>query len=218
MTDPLPPLPATAAPAEVVAALDALAAGQWVATDADETLWAGDVGDEVVLLASRGVAPWPAGSADFAAYQAHMAGEGYADACRQCAVTLAAVAAEPARAALQPHLDRVPSRQWLVDALLRAQDRGVQVWIVSASPRPVVQWTAVPRGFRADRVIGIDAVDGKAVEPAPVGHGKVAAWRQLGLPAPDVALGDSKWDGPLLASARRGFLLAKASAERQGGA
>ena len=44
-------------------------------------------------------------------------------------------------------------------------------------------------------------------EPVTVGEGKVAAWRGLGFTAPAVALGDSKWDLPLLEIAGVGYLL-----------
>lgn len=210
----LPPLPPLANPAEVMAAIDALPAGAWLATDADETLWAADVGDEVVRLAAAGGGPFAAGSADFIWYAKEMAEGDYAGACRFAARLLATVDAEAVRVALTPVLAQVRCRAWLIKALARASARGVHVAIVSASPRPVVQWACALHGLETAAVIGIEVDAAGVREPAPVGFGKVAAWERLGLTQPEIALGDSRWDAPLLAMARHGFLLAKASADR----
>ncbi len=207
----LPPMAPLADPAAVLAALEALTAGAVVATDADETLWAGDVGDEIVRLASEGGGPFARGDADFAWYSKEMAEGDYANACRFAARLLAQVDAEAVRTAVSPTLAAIAVRGWLVDALLRAMDRGVQLVIVSASPLPVVRWTADLHGLHAAAVIGIEARANEVQEPAPVGFGKVEAWQRLGLAQPQVALGDSRWDGPLLQMAQAGFLLQKAS-------
>ena len=211
LPDGLNRLPNVAEPRVVLRAIAALPPGAVIATDADETLWGCDVGDEVMRAADAGVAPWPANSADFAVYHRDMMGGDYMEACRLSARTLALVDAQAAEQALRATLAAGPIRRWLAEALQQASARGVHVWIVSASPKPVVQWTAALHGFSPDRVLGIVVAAGKVVEPAPVGLGKVAAWRALGLPRPDIALGDSRWDGPLLASAKVGFLLQKAS-------
>ncbi len=208
-------LPDQADPRDVLRAIRAVPAGGTIASDADETLWACDVGDEVMRAADAGTGPWPAGAADFARYEHDMNSGDYMEACRRSARTLAQVPASAAQAALQPVLAAARLRRWLAEALQEASDRGVQVWIVSASPRPVVQWAAALHGFSPDRVIGIEVKEGVVVEPAPVGLGKVAAWRRRGLAKPDIALGDSRWDGPLLASAKVGFLLQKASLDPQ---
>lgn len=209
----LPPLPPLANPAEVLAAIDALPAGAWLATDADETLWAADVGDELVRLAAAGGGPFAAGSADFAWYSKEMSEGDYAGACRFAAQLLSTVDAEAVRVALEPVLAQVRCRGWLVRALARASARGVHVAIVSASPRLVVQWACAVHGLETAQVIGIEVSGSGVREPAPVGFGKVAAWLELGLAQPQIALGDSRWDAPLLAMARHGFLLAKASAD-----
>ncbi|HAN31733.1 MAG TPA: hypothetical protein DCQ06_09075, partial [Myxococcales bacterium] len=39
-------------PADVIARLDALRRGDWIATDCDGTLWRGDIGDDVVKAAA----------------------------------------------------------------------------------------------------------------------------------------------------------------------
>ncbi len=207
---PLPALPPVADAAAIIAALRAVPPGALVATDADETLWAGDVGDEVMRTAERG-APWSADCVQFADYEREMAHGDYQGACRWSARVLAEADAERAREALLPALDGVAPRRWLFDELNAATDRGVQVWVVSASPRPVVAWGVEHHGLRTAGIIGIGVTRGQVQEPAPVGWGKVAAWQRLGLPKPAVALGDSAWDGPLLAMAERGMLLTKAS-------
>ena len=209
---PLPPLPAVAKPAQVLEAIAALRAGELLATDADETLWAADVGDEVMRLAAAGV-PWLPPLVSFADYAAQMEHGDYAAACRLSATVLARIDPQLAHAALVPVLAAVTLRPWLALALRQAAERGVLVWIVSASPRPVVQWAAQAHGMQVAGVIGIEVADGAACEPAPVGYGKVAAWAARGLPQPALALGDSKWDAPLLAMAKCGFLLEKASLE-----
>ncbi len=212
---PLPALPPVADAATTIAALRAVPPGAFIATDADETLWAGDVGDEVMRRAEAGD-PWPTGGVVFADYEREMGHGDYQGACRWSARVLAQADAARAQAALLPALDQVSPRRWLFDELNAASDRGVQVWVVSASPRPVVQWGVARHGLRAAGVIGIEVQDGAAQEPAPVGWGKVAAWQRLGLPQPAVALGDSAWDGPLLAMAQRGILLPKASRDPHG--
>jgi phosphoserine phosphatase len=209
----LPDLPAPSPPAAVLAAIAALPAGAWIATDADETLWAADVGDEVVRLAAAATPPWAAGSADFAWYAREMAEGDYAGACRYAARVLALAPAAAAAEALQPVLAAVQLRRWLAEALRAAMARGVEVVVVSASPQPVVRQTAALLGLPVRDVLGIEMDDRQAavVEPAPVGWGKVEAWRRRGWAAPDLALGDSRWDAPLLVSARQGLLLPKAS-------
>lgn len=210
----LPPMAPLANPAEVLAAIHQLQAGALIATDADETLWAADVGDEIVKLASEGGGPFAAGAADFGWYSREMAEGDYAGACRFAAQLLAQVDADAVRTAVTPILAGIALRRWLIDALLRAIDRGVRLVIVSASPLPVVRWTAELHGLHAATVIGIEASSAGIREPAPVGFGKVEAWQLLGLPQPQLALGDSRWDGPLLQMAQTGFLLQKASKDQ----
>ncbi len=203
-----------ASAAQVVQAIDALQAGLWIATDADNTLWAGDVGDEVVRCAAAGTpSPWPAELADFDAYNRLMEDD-YPRGCQHAAHLLAAVPWEQAVAQLRQGLLRqVRPRQWLVAALRRAIDRGVQVVIVSASPRPMVTLGMNLFGLDVCRVIAVDvdpSMPSRCLQPVPIGEGKVLAWQALGLPQPSLALGDSPWDFPLLASAQLGLLLSRA--------
>ncbi len=210
----LPPLADPADRARVEAAIEAVASGEWIASDADETLWAADVGDEVVRLAELGASPWPVRSADFAWYSKEMTDGDYAGACRYAALLLHGHSVTAVRKALQPALASVQLRPWLAQSLQKARQRGVFLAIVSASPTLVVEYTSELLQFPVDRVIGLDLHDGQVVEPASIGFGKVAAWQRTGLPQPRLALGDSRWDGPLLASAQQGLRLIKASQDR----
>ena len=198
----------------VLAAIAGLAPGSHLATDADNTLWAGDVGDEVVRIASAPPhAPWQPGQADFAQYEREIETD-YIGACKFSAQLLARVPAGTADVRLRDAIaSRVVPRTWLVQALRAAANRGVHVWLVSASPRLAVEIGAQLFGLEGLPIVAVDCEATQPLrfaEPVPIGAGKVAAWRALGLPPPDLALGDSRWDVPLLQSARTGMLLARA--------
>lgn len=203
--------------AQVLTAIAAVPTGGYIATDADNTLWAGDVGDEVVRFAgSADCAPWPSGVVDFAWYNRQME-EHYFEGCCFSAKILADVDPIAAAVGVRRSIGRhVRARSWLTQALEASRLRGVNVWIVSASPRLAVEVGADLFGVANWPIIAVDCIDGGKpayIEPIPIGEGKVAAWQQLGLPPPDLALGDSQWDLPLLRSARVGFLLERADRE-----
>lgn len=207
-------LPELSSPGEVLAVLAGLSAGAHVATDADNTLWSGDVGDELVRMAgSPPFAPWQPGQVDFAWYQREATTD-FANSCRYTARILQHVSSAQVRPLLETALpQRVRPRRWLVSALQAAMARGVRVTIVSASPRLTVEVGAALFGLASCAIIAVDTDPTQldvVVEPAPIGHGKVEAWQRLELPPPDVALGDSRWDLPLLRSARQGLLLQRA--------
>ncbi|MEY3015532.1 MAG: hypothetical protein RIT45_4267 [Pseudomonadota bacterium] len=208
----LPAFSPTAASA-VVAAIDATVAGERIFADCDGTLWYGDVGDDFVRLAGAQPALFPrctTADRDFAAYAARVDRD-YEGACLQSALLARGVDAtavkDALRAALAPTLR---PRRWLLDAMLAAADRGVVLWAVSASGRLAVEVGLELLGVR-DRfgIIAVDVDDEGPVAPWPIGFGKVHACRAAGLPAPAVAVGDSIWDGPMLADARHGFRLQK---------
>lgn len=188
-------------PREAVSeAIAALGPGDWVATDADGTLWAGDCGDDAMRWLKAEREP----NLDVAAYLAREVVD-YVGACRESAEHLARLGVTPGlRAFLAP---RLRLRRWLVDALRAAEARGVRVVVVTAAPRAAALEAVAHFGLGWP-VIGIQVADGRVVEPAPVGPGKAAAWRAAGYPAPAVALGDSVYDEPLLGLAARGFRVA----------
>ena len=209
------PRPPRAHPADVVAAIAAVPPGAWIAADADNTLWAGDVGDEVVRVAAAG-APWPVNSVQ-ADHYFHLMETAYEAGCRYSAHVLAQVPLDQALPTLRPTLHaQVHPRTWLVAALQAAMARGVHFAIVSASPAPAIAFAAAEYGLGGARVIGVTvdpASPSGFVEPVSVGWGKVAAWEAAGLPKPAIALGDSKWDLPLLGHATQGFWLIPACDE-----
>lgn len=201
-------------PPTVAAAIAALGPGSYLATDADNTLWAGDVGDEVVRRASSPpYHPWRQGDADFDWYQHEMERD-YPRACQYAAEVLLRTDADAATPAVRSAIAaRVQARLWLVEALQQAVQRGVHVWLVSASPRLSVEIGARLFGLEGCPILAVDclAVDPpRFALPVPIGQGKVDAWRALQLPMPELALGDSSWDLPLLESARVGLLLTRA--------
>ncbi len=193
----------------VAAAIAAVPAGAYVATDADGTLWDADVGDDTVRCAAE---TWARGT-DVEAYLAALAAD-YGRGTRLAAEHLRGVRPDVARAALRTFFaPRLHPRRWLVDALSGAAARGVNVVVVSASPRLAAEVGVALVGVRWPVVaIELDAA-GAVVEPAPVIEGKVAAWRARGLPPPALALGDSPWDVPLLESAAVSFRLVHAGAD-----
>ena len=202
-------------PREVMAAIAAVPAGATIATDADNTLWAGDVGDEVVRAAATPPhSPWGPTAADFARYEALMDAD-YVAGCCHSAELIAQVSAVAARPVLAGAFARtVRPRRWLLDALADAVARGVRVVIVSASPRLAVEVGAALFGIEAWPAIAVDGGGGSDPaalrEPIPIGHGKVEAWHAAGLPVPALALGDSAWDLPLLNMAACGLQLKRA--------
>lgn len=203
-----------ASPSQVVLALAALQPGQVVATDADNTLWAGDVGDELVRKAATPpYSPWLPGDADLAWYADEMERD-YPRACRYAAEVLLRVDLDAARPAVEHAIrERVRPRRWLIQALRQAISRGVQVVLVSASPRLAVELGAELFDLRDCPILAVDCLSldpPRFAEPVPIGEGKVQAWQASGRAPPDVALGDSVWDGPLLRSARVGLLVQRA--------
>ncbi len=195
----------------VLAAVAAVPAGAFIATDADGTIWAADVGDDLVRCAALG-GPWAAAEVDVERYLGLMESD-YVRGCLTSAELTRGRDPQVMRAALAAFYEpRLGPRTWLLDALARAADRGVKVWVVSASPRIAAEaglalldldWPA----------IGIEPEGDEPwvfVEPPSVGEGKVGAWLREGLPRPALALGDSKWDLPLLESAERGLRLTHA--------
>lgn len=211
------PHPPRAGRNDVLAAIAALPAGAWIAADADNTLWAGDVGDEIVRTAATPpFLPWQEGDASLPQYVSLM-DQSYAAGCRFSARLLATVGSDAARERVVADLrTRVKPRQWLVEALRVAIARGVKLIVVSASPLPVVHWGLELADLPATVVVGLECAltpEPTYVEPIPVGEGKPLALQARGLPRPDLALGDSRWDLPLLAYAHAGCWLVPACDE-----
>jgi phosphoserine phosphatase len=217
-TAPAPHVRRLPSPAEVVASIAAVPAGRWIATDADNTIWAGDVGDEVIKMAAQSPDLWPSGLVALDWYLHEMEHGDYHLGCCYAAKVWALLPAdlqEEGHKRLDQWLaQRVKARRWLMQALQQAVDRGVEVVIISASPGPTVAVAAQRFGLQTAPVLGLEAalIDGEPVlaQPIAIGAGKVAAWQATQRTAPALALGDSPWDVPLLNSAEVGLWLTRA--------
>lgn len=206
--------------AEALAAIAGVPTGGVIATDCDNTLWGADVGDDLVRLAVARPALFGGVTVDFAAYLAHLEVD-YEAACLSSAALLRAAPDRGAvRAGLATYLhDIMAPRRWLIDALLAAGKRGVSLVAVSASAREAVDVGLAICGV-ADKfgVIAVDCTADGFVSPWPIGFGKAAALQQSTWPRPNLAIGDSTWDGPMLAYATRGVRVARAVDEAAEGA
>lgn len=207
-----------------------------LAFDADGTLWSGDVGFDLFKAALGHRAFRPA-ARDPLAVEAHGAGlsVGEADDANAIALRLFAawaagdyddgrafrmmawafagwtaaellvLADEALRAADVASRIHAPVRE----VVAWAHDAGVEVWIVSASPRAAVEVGGRLLGVQPDRVIAVtprragDELLPELEEPVPYDEGKAHAIRAA---APDAtvlgAFGDSASDAPLMREAR----------------
>jgi len=90
------------------------------------------------------------------------------------------------------------------NAVMQLKQKGMDVWIVSASHRWIIQAGAPHLGIEPDHVIAISAVvkdgliTGEVIEPVPFREGKVDAIRALIGRTPNVVFGDSVNDVPML--------------------
>lgn len=207
-----------------------------LAFDADGTLWSGDVGFDL-FKAALGHRAFRAAARDALAVEAHGAGlsVGEADDANAIALRLFAawaagdyddgrafrmmawafagwttsellvLADEALRAADVASRIHAPVRE----VVAWAHDAGVEVWIVSASPRAAVEVGGRLLGVSPDRVIAVtprragDELLPELEEPVPYDEGKAHAIRAA---APDAtvlgAFGDSASDAPLMRAAR----------------
>lgn len=233
---PLPRVDARALIARLEAAREGAGARTALAFDADGTLWSGDVGFDL-FKAALGVRAFRPEARDALAREAQGAGLSAADEDDASAIALRLLAAWAAGdyddgrafrmmawafAGWTHHDLLVLADEALRDAGLAARlhapvrdviawaDRsGVEVWIVSASPRAAVEVGGRLLGVDPARVIAVsprrdgDRLTIELEEPVPYDDGKAAAMR---VAAPDAvilgAFGDSASDGPLMRSAR----------------
>lgn len=203
---------ATSAAAWLRAKLRAAPEGAAVAFDADGTLWRGDVGEDFLrYAAAQGFVARDA----YRTYEAHLAVD-LATAYGFCAQVLAGRTEAWVEAEAQRFFDqRFAGRVFrYVRPLLAAVARkGLQPWIVSASPRWLVQAGARRLGMPAEQVLAVSVpvVDGKltgAVQrPVPCGAGKAAVLRAAGV-RPFFALGNGAIDVDMLAAAEHALVVA----------
>lgn len=195
--------------------VDGLTSGATVAVDADGTLWNIDLGDELVRAAGEKGSGWP-----FAVDAPRYFNDLAADHCLASAYS-AQVASATSAAAVQKTLSRairplLRPRSELIDPLKAALARGVHVHVVSASPVEAIPAGLALIGLQPTSIIAAQGKDGTWPDPAtlPVGEGKVRHWQLRGLGPIDLALGDSRWDLPLLQSAKVGVLVAAMNDEK----
>lgn len=103
--------------------------------------------------------------------------------------------------------------------LERLEQAGFDLWVVSASPEPLVQGAAEALGIPAARVIGVRTavVDGKLTseleKPLPWRQGKVDAIQaRIGV-RPALAFGDGWTDYEMMANADRAVLLDRGTSD-----
>lgn len=206
-----------------------------LATDADNTLWDGDVGFDLFesLLEARGARPEALPALRREAEECGIAIDAGADAHAVASALYAAFQAEryPEERAfammawafagwhedeLSAFVDQVQHARGL-DARIRpglramidwARGHGLEVWVVSASPRAAVVRGVQRLHITPDRVLAMTPrVEGGVIQPelaapATYGEGKVQA---LARERPGLALlaafGDSVYDAPMLRAA-----------------
>jgi len=215
-------------------ASDAARAAPVLATDADCTLWDGDVGVDLfeALLEARAARPeafdalrreaadfgidagedaHAAASALYAAFQAERYPEERAFPMMAWAF---AGFREDELAAFVDHVLTTKNleariRPGMVAVVGWARQKGLDLWVVSASPRAAVERGVSRIGVPAERVLAMTPrVEGGVLQPelaapATYGDGKVQALERA-LPRLDLlaAFGDSAYDAAMLRAAR----------------
>jgi len=186
--------------------------------DADGTLWADDLGEtHLHVLADDGlVAPGQGYTSLLDEYLARCAtdvDDAYAWGAQILAGLRESRVAESAVEAWRRHRPRLLAP---LEAIVRALHRaGVEVVVVSASNRWVIEAAVKELGVGPDKIIAVDLerdgpeLTGTVVQPMPNGKGKVDAIDvHLGR-RPTLAFGNSVHDVPMLQSAALGvFVLA----------
>ncbi len=191
--------------------------------DADGTLWAGDVGEHQLRRAEEdGLLVAPPGSASvFDAYQERCSRDttaGYAWAAEAFAGLSEATVRACAARTWAAHRALALEPAWAIVTALASL--GVEVWIVSASNRWVIEEAARDRGLPPERVIAMTVpstggvVGSRAEHPSPNGAGKVECIEARVGVRPILAFGNSVHDAAMLRAATRGVLV-YATTERE---
>ncbi|MBL8953619.1 MAG: haloacid dehalogenase-like hydrolase [Myxococcaceae bacterium] len=167
-----------------------------VAFDADGTLWAGDVGDELVRELGH-----------FEEYERRVRRDPVAGYTWAVEILYG----RDERDVLETSR-RLFARQRVFDYVRPLLARLEDVYIVSASPRWAVLPGAAALGIAADRVIAVDAekhgsILGRVRTPIPGGGGKVVKLKERGI-RPVLAFGNGDLDEPMLAYAKKAVVVA----------
>lgn len=188
----------------------------WV-TDADKTLWAGDIGEAFLLsLAQQRVLVAPDAREDaWATYQRKVAEDqtgGYAWAVQAMAGLKEADVRRYAREFAEPFVAREAFTAFRT-LVKEANALGRETWVVSASSQWIVEAGAELMGLDPKRVIGIrvaveeGVLTDRAIDPVSNRAGKVAAIRNHVRRQPTLATGDSSGDFEMLADADTAVLV-----------
>jgi phosphoserine phosphatase len=183
--------------------------------DADGTLWRGDVGEDFLrFLASTGVLPG-GGAGAFARYEA-LHHERPVDAYAWAVEVMAGLPEDHLRSLCHDFFARrflgrvYPWVRALFEVL---HQRGVSVWICSASPRWIVEAGGQALGVPLERVIGVDAeleggrLTAQVKRPVTAGPGKVTWLERHGL-AWGFAAGNGELDVDMLERAPHRLVVA----------
>ena len=181
--------------------------------DADGTIWADDIGETHLHVLSDGGLVSPSKGHETLLHEyAHRCAEDVHDAYAWGARILAGMdeglLIESAKEAWARHKPRLlPPMASIVRALIAAE---VDVWVVSASNRWIIEAAVAELGVPAQRVIAVDlereggSLSNRVVEPMPNGEGKVGAIDARIGRRPTIAFGNSVHDVPMLKSATLG--------------
>ncbi len=202
-----------------------------VATDADGTLWEGDIGDAMFLEVATSDAMGPKARESFLARGGAMLGDAAPQGVPQLAQALMdryaageidvavmcelqaesmgdrsdAAFAELVARVVARHLPLV--RPEVRALLIEARARGYGIHVVSGSVGRAVEALLVLAEVPFDTVQGATLVIDRGhvlpslAGPIPLHEGKVEALRSVGAWPPRVGLGDGHWDAPFLRGA-----------------
>lgn len=191
--------------------------------DADGTLWAEDIGEGMLRwLAAGGLlpgtkAPWTEVWSEYEVRvrQDRCAGYAWAVAIMEGLREEDVIRWSHQFAAAWPNY-----RPSMVGLLRALHDIGVEVVLVSASNRWLVEAAAARMGLPSLRVLGIETrvrdgvLTGEVIRPVTCRAGKVEAISLYLGRMPDLAVGDSEGDLEMLEAAKRAIVVACRSAQK----
>lgn len=190
--------------------------------DADGTIWEDDLGEDALrALAAEGrLAAW-AGEQPYATYEAAVERDrdvGYALGAAMLEGWEEGALRAWCQGFYQAHYAQkvFAAQKALVD---RLQAAGWQVWVVSASPFWMVEAGARALGVPEGQILGIrvQVEQGRLTknlhEPITSGEGKVAAIAQVIGRRPDLAVGNSMGDAPMMLHSQGQAIAINPSAE-----
>ena len=192
--------------------------------DADGTLWADDLGEtHLGVLQERGSIPPGADHAslldEYRDRCARDVDDGYAWGARVLAALDESVVVESAVEAWRRHSSRLLGP--MASIVRGLAGLGVDVAVVSASNRWVVEAAVRELGILPGRVVAVDLhreggrLTASVVQPMPNGPGKVAAIDVCLGRRPTIAFGNSIHDAPMLALADVGVVVLATTVEEQ---